>query len=631
MKIRYKKIFVFIAVSFLLTGFIVSIIGYQYLKAKGSDDCLVCHEDKDLTMDKDGKKVSLYINPGDYKKSLHGGSECTDCHQNYNPEQMPHNPSKSLASCSECHGEIKSSENNAHKNVKCYTCHNPHKIVPKKELAANQTANCLNCHQNKNVQAFKNSTHYKKDVKCENCHNGGHVVKKISKSESQAICGKCHGKNQSEFNNSIHKIVMTQGNKKAPTCIDCHGYHEVISSKVSIESEGCLKCHLDAKMFPGEERGSAKFVTEYKTSIHSLPQENGLPAAGCIDCHGNHMIEKSADPNISTVKAKMMETCGKCHSEVVNNFQKSAHGRAFQRGDKDAPSCVTCHGEHSIKSVKKSDEFSKLKQTDLCLSCHTDGKVKSLTDLNSHSEQYKQSYHYKALEKGNLKAATCSDCHGAHQMSDMKDTNSNINKKNIAKSCGQAECHTKQLAEYNGSIHQVSLATKENSDAPNCVTCHGNHQILNKTDGKNQLSNAKGIVQLCSNCHASVELVRNNNLPIKVTETYNESFHGLATRSGSKIVANCESCHGNHNIRPSTDTLSSINKKNLPATCGKCHPGVEKTFFDTPIHAFEDKVQSPMLFWISKFYIILIIVVIGGMVLHNILDYRKKLKFKKKH
>ncbi|MBK7252845.1 MAG: hypothetical protein IPI04_02735 [Ignavibacteria bacterium] len=44
-------------------------------------------------------------------------------------------------------------------------------------------------------------------------------------------------------------------------------------------------------------------------------------------------------------------------------------------------------------------------------------------------------------------------------------------------------------------------------------------------------------------------------------------------RGGSAEVANCESCHGNHSIKPSSDTSSTINKKNLPKTCGKCHEG----------------------------------------------------------
>jgi len=102
----------------------------------------------------------------------------------------------------------------------------------------------------------------------------------------------------------------------------------------------------------------------------------------------------------------------------------------------------------------------------------------------------------------------------------------------------------------------------------------------------------------------------------------------FAVRGGSSRAASCESCHGNHNIRPSSDTLSTINKKNLGQTCGKCHPGADKIFLDTKIHILSQESDNPMLFWVSRFYLILIIVIIGGMILHNILDYRRKLKEK---
>jgi hypothetical protein len=56
------------------------------------------------------------------------------------------------------------------------------------------------------------------------------------------------------------------------------------------------------------------------------------------------------------------------------------------------------------------------------------------------------------------------------------------------------------------------------------------------------------------------------------------SFHGLASKSGSQTVANCASCHGVHGILPSSDPKSMINARNLPATCGKCHPGAGTRF-----------------------------------------------------
>jgi len=60
--------------------------------------------------------------------------------------------------------------------------------------------------------------------------------------------------------------------------------------------------------------------------------------------------------------------------------------------------------------------------------------------------------------------------------------------------------------------------------------------------------------------------------------TYLDSYHGLASEGGSLVVANCASCHGVHNIFPSSDPRSTINKANLDVTCGKCHQGVTQKF-----------------------------------------------------
>jgi nitrate/TMAO reductase-like tetraheme cytochrome c subunit len=214
-------------------------------------------------------------------------------------------------------------------------------------------------------------------------------------------------------------------------------------------------------------------------------------------------------------------------------------------------------------------------------------------------------------------------------MQKFDNTESKIYKKNIAQTCGQANCHVKQLAEFEGSIHDVSIMNKENSDAPSCNGCHGNHQILKKDEGENRIGNSKGLVQLCSDCHNSVELTEKYNLPGGRTSSYNDSYHGLAVRGGSKVAANCESCHGNHNIRPSSDSLSTISKKNLPETCGKCHPGATTTFFNTPIHIVNASEESPVLYWVRNFYLSMIFGLIGFMVLHNIFDFTKKFRKKK--
>lgn len=631
MRNKSRKNIIIISVSvFLISLMLVVADNFILSYSKDTETCLSCHEDKDLSMEKDGKKISLFVSPDHYKSSVHAGAECTDCHLNYNPDEIPHSKKPESVNCNSCHDNTGGLEKSVHTNVNCYECHTKHDIKPAKEISKNQSENCLDCHKNKNVSKFSESIHAKKDIGCNDCHSGGHLTKNIKKSEVSALCGKCHNKSSSAFQNSIHHTVLKGGNKNAPVCTDCHGAHEVRMNKVSIQTEACLKCHLNESLFPGDEKGSAKFVKQYKTSIHGSIQKGEKEAAVCADCHGDHMIDSPDDPKSSTKRARLLETCGKCHSEVVEKFKKSKHGQELMKNNEKAPSCTDCHGEHDIKSTLLSDDFSKINIADKCLSCHKDGKIphKNYKGEEELISGYTNSVHYEALKKGNLEAPTCSECHGAHEMESADNPASKISKKNMSQTCGQSNCHAKQLNNYTGSVHEKGVS-ENNKDAPTCNNCHGNHAIVTKKSD-DKLAKSKSLIQLCSNCHSSVELTERNDLPTKVSETYNESFHGLATRGGSSEVANCESCHGYHNVKPSSDTSSTINKKNLPQTCGKCHPGATEVLFTSKIHVTDERSDSPWVFLISRLYLALIIGLIGFMILHNVLDWRKKVKLRNK-
>jgi cytochrome b subunit of formate dehydrogenase len=117
-------------------------------------------------------------------------------------------------------------------------------------------------------------------------------------------------------------------------------------------------------------------------------------------------------------------------------------------------------------------------------------------------------------------------------------------------------------------------------------------------------------------------------LPPNVFVTYIQSFHGLALQGGNLAAANCASCHGVHDILPASNPLSTINPKNLPQTCGKCHPGIgtrlSAEFFR--IHAPPGPAEGKpwLVNFVSRIYIFLIVAVIGGMLVHNAADYLRK-------
>lgn len=624
--------YIAVTATVMFLGFLMIALSENHTMSfvDSDDDCYACHEDKDLTAEIDGKKVSMYVDKSKFSASAHDGVECRDCHVNYNPDEVPHTKTKTTVNCQTCHDDLKGMGESVHAKVECSGCHNGHETKTAVQMKQTASEDCLQCHTKKGVKQFINSIHDKKNIECDDCHKAGHQVVKITKATEQSVCGKCHSKNKMSLSNSVHNTALSPTNLRGPSCTDCHGSHGILTSKVSIESEGCLNCHLNEKMFPGEEKGSAKFVAQYRTSVHASITKNDVEAAGCVDCHGDHMVQNADNPQASTMRARQMETCGKCHSDVVSKFRRSKHGQELEKGNKDAPTCTDCHGEHDIKTTFSANEFSKVNLVDKCLDCHKDGKITHKTYLGEEEliTGYKESQHYKALVEGNLDAPTCSNCHGAHEMESAANVDSKISKRNLEKTCGQDGCHAKELKEYVGSVHEVAITIKGNKDSPSCNDCHGNH-VISKKDTTDKLAASKGVIKLCSGCHASLEIIERNDLPTKVTESYRESFHGLATRGGLREAANCESCHGSHNIRPSTDSLSSIYKANLPQTCGSCHPGATQAFFTTKIHMENPREDSPVVFIVTVIYVVLIFGLIGFMILHNILDYRKKIQLKK--
>ena len=52
----------------LLCVLLVALAGT--LSAQESSDCLMCHEDSELTTQRKGRKISLYVNPGRFASSV---------------------------------------------------------------------------------------------------------------------------------------------------------------------------------------------------------------------------------------------------------------------------------------------------------------------------------------------------------------------------------------------------------------------------------------------------------------------------------------------------------------------------------------------------------------------------------
>ncbi len=291
--------------------------------------------------------------------------------------------------------------------------------------------------------------------------------------------------------------------------------------------------------------------------------------------------------------------CTSCH-EQGQKLAKSAHA---------ALTCDTCHESH--EKVPHPANIPK----PVCAACHAD-----------QAGDYAMGVHGQARKGGNEGAPDCSLCHGgAHELLAPK---SQAFRAAVPDTCGM--CHTLVVEQFRGSVHGQALA-RGITQAPLCTDCHGEHKILKHTNADSSV-NASNIRDTCGSCHGDVRLTRKFGMPSDRLVSFDSSFHGLAAKSGSQTVANCASCHGVHDILPSSDAKSMVNPKNLPKTCGKCHEGAGTRFAISQVHVAQGAAEPEALKWVRQFYLLIIPVTIGLMLLHQGGDWIRKvirLRFQK--
>jgi cytochrome b subunit of formate dehydrogenase len=284
--------------------------------------------------------------------------------------------------------------------------------------------------------------------------------------------------------------------------------------------------------------------------------------------------------------------CAECHDQA-KEIAGTAHATL---------SCTGCHKHH--ETFPHPPGIAKPS----CTQCHADV-----------AGRYRLSVHGLARAKGNGDAPECGDCHG--DVHGVKRTGTEAFRKSIPGICGM--CHDKVLAEYRESVHGKAVAEGIVA-APVCSSCHGEHLILAPSKSASSVSPSH-IPRTCGRCHGDVRLAERFRLPTNIVVSYKNSVHGLALEAGSETVAECASCHGVHQILPSSDPRSTIYPGNLVKTCGKCHPGAGTRFSLGHIHWGEGAPPPTSVRWVRTAYLILIPLTIGLMFLHNLGDWVRKL------
>ena len=392
------------------------------------------------------------------------------------------------------------------------------------------------------------------------------------------------------------------------------------SSHGSLE---CVACHQTATA-PHEERlpparcqaCHTQPQREVGGSIHAVLGEEG-ERTGCVTCHGSHEIQRAA-PRVDAV-------CATCHQAEAKQMAAGIHVTAGGNGKRKLPTCSTCHTAHAVKSHRDpASPTSRAHIHETCATCHADPKVIAEERIARPRviPLFEQSIHGRAIRQGRLQAATCSDCHRAHDIRRGTDPTSTIFKGNVAATCGQ--CHARVAGKFQTSVHGVAVSRGVFA-APTCTDCHGEHTITGTREPGSRVSPLT-VSTTCATCHEATPMVEEFGLAARRGGTFFDSFHGLAVRGGSTVAANCASCHGTHNILPSSDPRSTIHGQNLPGTCGQCHPGVGAQLASARIHVAPGMGEHPLVALVRQIYLVIIFGTIGGMALHNGLDFLRRMR-----
>jgi hypothetical protein len=327
----------------------------------------------------------------------------------------------------------------------------------------------------------------------------------------------------------------------------------------------------------------------------------------CLGCHDG----ETAGIKLSNVELPSGETLDiQIHRDI---YEDSVHGQIGM-------ACVLCHTDisefpHEPIETASLREFAVANYT-ACATCH-DSQYSATHD----------NVHGAALLGGNIEAAVCTDCHGAHDVQ-----RAGTRATAIQQTC--ENCHFEIYTVYEDSVHGAALFEEDNIDVPTCTDCHGVHDV----EGPHVTGFHLFSPQICADCHEDSNLMEEYGISTEVFDTYVSDFHGTTVVIFEELFPDqetnkpvCIDCHGVHNIASADDPESQTFRENLLGTCQRCHPDATSNFPTSWLSHYQPTRQdAPLVFYVNLFYRILIPVVIGAMVLWVLIDITRKLVARRK-
>ena len=396
----------------------------------------------------------------------------------------------------------------------------------------------------------------------------------------------------------LHAVEVDDVQRANRRCMNCHGQQKIIG--LSPEQRRAMVRPVEGQSdpTPGVREGLYVGPSTMAGSVHET--------VACVSCHA----DAAELPHAAKLPGV---TCESCHTIAAGDHRRSVHAKAKANGDAAAPDCASCHGSHNI--LRASDRQAPtypLNVVKLCGDCHAQHNAPTTSGHSSKQvvASYLDSVHGQAVTKGGLVvAATCVDCHNAHDVQPAEEPDSSVNRNHVAQTCGQ--CHIGVADTFSKSIHGRKLLAGD-PNAPVCTQCHTAHAISHS--GTMQFE--RDIVSECGECH---------NKPLGPTgrslyDTYRLSYHGQVNSLGSDRGARCSDCHGAHDVLPVDDPASRLYVTNRADTCRRCHRDATENFAKFHPHAdYRDGENFPVLHYVWLYFMVVISCTLAFFGMHSLL------------
>jgi predicted CXXCH cytochrome family protein len=451
--------------------------------------CRSCHGDTDaVVVFPSGESLPVEVDLPQFDASAHGPNSgvfigCSGCHAPAR-YQFPHPPpdAADLREYALLQAET------------CVRCHEPHLTAhPGPEWsggydpAASESGLpvvCTDCHGDHHVQTADAWQMPAATTVCADCHTNAGVDLTDPGALSQHIQFGLFGQKQvnNDFCMGCHgppdQTMTFPNGDDVSISIDGEGFHASVHGVAnSWQALNCTDCHENYNYpHPPLQAATARDYTIQQSELcarcHETQHEGQMSsshaqalaegnkdAATCVDCHGSHYTPPPSEP-----RSRISETCRQCHSGIFDEYAESVHGASLL-GDEnpDVPTCIECHGVHAINDPTTA--LFRNRSPELCASCHADEEMMSQYDISTDVfDTYVDDFHGTTVTifQSNdpnvpTNKAVCYDCHGVHNIKRPDDPDSGI-KANLLETCQQ--CHPGATANFSDSWtghHRPSL------------------------------------------------------------------------------------------------------------------------------------------------------------------------------